>query len=101
MRHEFHEPTTGGQLLMTTSEPDFARYFFRERDKKFNSLVWNRGKAQHGSLFLESKRLILYTDKPAGEIGFELGFEEPAHFSRFFKKMAGITVSDFRKSIQG
>jgi len=50
---------------------------------------------------LESKRLILYTDKPAGEIGFELGFEEPAHFSRFFKKMAGITVSDFRKSIQG
>lgn len=50
MRHEFYEPATGGHLLMTVGEPDFARYFFRERDKKFNSLIWNRGKAQHVSI---------------------------------------------------
>ena len=31
---------------MTADEPDFARYFFRERNKLFNALVWNRGKAQ-------------------------------------------------------
>jgi AraC family transcriptional regulator, transcriptional activator of pobA len=46
MRHEYHDPAVGGQLLMTVGEPDFARYFFRERDKRFNALVWNRGPAQ-------------------------------------------------------
>ncbi|MEZ4934477.1 MAG: helix-turn-helix domain-containing protein [Saprospiraceae bacterium] len=35
---------------------------------------------------LEGKRLLLYTDQSASEIAYELGFEEPAHFSRFLKK---------------
>ncbi|HLP93044.1 MAG TPA: helix-turn-helix domain-containing protein [Saprospiraceae bacterium] len=48
-------------------------------------------------IFLESKRLLLYTNKSSGEIGFELGFEEPAHFSRFFKKMAGESPSEFKR----
>lgn len=277
MRHKFHEPATGGQLLMTVGERDFARYFFRERTQQFNALVWNRGKSQvltldemridmpentftalnvshsfrlersedaviwqfnrefyciithdaevscsgllfygrretmpivldeketrsfgllaevfvdefgnrdniqgemlrvllkrliikltrlvkaqssagelsttdldtvrqfnmlvennfktmhqvqdyanlmfkspktlsnlfsrHSErspvqiigdrIFLEAKRLILYTDKSAGEIGQELGFDEAAHFSRFFKKMAGLSPSEFKKT---
>jgi AraC family transcriptional regulator, transcriptional activator of pobA len=280
MRHEFHEPSAGGQFSMTVGEPDFARYFFRESEKRFNALVWNRGEAQvltidemrfevpantffalnvshsfrlersqdaviwqfnkefycivthdaevscsgllfygwrdgapifldeqetrsfgllvevfkdefenrdniqgemlrvllkrliikltrlvkaqsaasHLSvleldtvrqfnllvenhfkkqhlvqeyaqmmfkspktlsnlfskysdktpvqiiaerLFLEAKRLILYTDKSAGEIGFELGFEEPAHFSRFFRKMSGQSPTGFKRSERG
>ena len=279
MRHEFHDPASGGQFLMAVREPDFARYFFRERDKKFNAIVWNRGKtqcltidemrfevpentffslnvshsfrlersedvviwqfnrefycivthdsevscsgllfygwreatpivlneketrsfglladvfcdefenrdniqgemllvllkrliikltrlvksqssagalsvsdlnavrqfnllvennfkklhqvqdyanlmfkspktlsnlfAQHSEkspvqiiadrIFLESKRLILYTDLSVGEIGSEVGFDEPAHFSRFFKKMSGQTPSEFKKSVR-
>lgn len=279
MRYEYHDPASGGQLLMTTDEPDFARYFFRERNKLFNALVWNRGEAQsltidelrfevpanaffalnvshsfrlersedaviwqfnrefycivthdvevscsgllfygwregepifldekdirsfgllvevfkeefqnrdniqgemlrvllkrliikltrlvktqaHADvlsvnelntvrqfnmlvenhykrlhqvqeyanlmfkspktlsnlfskysektplqviserIFLESKRLLLYTDKPAGEIGYELGFGEAAHFSRFFKKMAGESPSEFKRSLE-
>ncbi len=47
--------------------------------------------------FLESKRLLLYTDKNASEIGYELGFEEPGHFSRFFRKMSGQSPSAFRE----
>lgn len=279
MRHEFYDPAFGGQFLMAVREPDFARYFFRERDKKFNAIVWNRGKAQYltidevrfevpentfvslnvshsfrlersedaviwqfnrefycivthdaevscsgllfygwreatpivldekdtrsfgllaevfcdefenrdniqgemlrvllkrliikltrlvksqsatsalsdsdlnavrqfnllvennfkklhqvqdyanlmfkspktlsnlfaqhseksplqiiaDRIFLECKRLILYTDLSAGEIGAEVGFDEPAHFSRFFKKMSGQTPSEFRKSVR-
>lgn len=279
MRYEYHDPASGGQLLMTADEPDFARYFFRERNKLFNALVWNRGDAQsltidelrfevpanaffalnvshsfrlersedaviwqfnrefycivthdaevscsgllfygwregepifldekdirsfgllvevfkeefqnrdniqgemlrvllkrliikltrlvktqaHADvlslneldtvrqfnmlvennykrlhqvqeyanlmfkspktlsnlfakysektplqviserIFLESKRLLLYTDKPAGEIGYELGFGEAAHFSRFFKKMAGESPSEFKRSLE-
>lgn len=52
----------------------------------------------HQRLALESKRLLLYTDKTAKEIGFEIGFQEEAHFSRFFKKMEGITPLKFRKA---
>lgn len=47
---------------------------------------------------LEAKRLIIYTDKTAKEIAFELGFEDAAHFSRLFKKTVGKSPSDFKKS---
>ncbi len=50
---------------------------------------------------LEGKRLLIYTDKPASEIGYELGFDEPAHFSRFFKKMTTQSPSDFKLELKG
>lgn len=46
---------------------------------------------------LEGKRLLLYTDQSSSEIAYELGFEEPAHFSRFFKKVVGKSPSEFKK----
>lgn len=48
----------------------------------------------------EAKRLLLYTRKSAKEIGSILGFEDVAAFSRFFKKMTGGSVSDYRKQAQ-
>ncbi|MEM6396160.1 MAG: helix-turn-helix domain-containing protein [Bacteroidota bacterium] len=45
---------------------------------------------------LEAKRLLRYSDKPISEIGYDLGFSESAHFSRFFKKMSGYSASKFR-----
>jgi AraC-like DNA-binding protein len=47
-------------------------------------------------IVLEAKRLLLYTDKSAKEIAFELGFEDAAYFSNFFKKNAEVSPSDFR-----
>lgn len=47
-------------------------------------------------IILEAKRYLHYTDKSAKEIAFELGFESPPHFSRFFKMYSGTNVSDFR-----
>lgn len=47
-------------------------------------------------LVLEAKRYLHYTDKSAKEIAYELGFESPAHFSRFFKQYAGTTISTFK-----
>ena len=44
-------------------------------------------------LVLEAKRYIHYTDRSAKEIAYELGFESPAHFSRFFKQYAGTNIS--------
>lgn len=47
-------------------------------------------------IVLEAKRSLHYTEKSAKEIAYELGFESPAHFSRFFKMYAGTNISDFR-----
>ncbi|MEN2399363.1 helix-turn-helix domain-containing protein [Flavobacterium sp. MC2016-06] len=47
-------------------------------------------------IVLEAKRYLHYTNKSAKEIAFELGFESPAHFSRFFKMYSGINVSEFK-----
>ena len=48
---------------------------------------------------LEAKRLINFTDKQNQEIAFELGFNDPAHFSRFFKKMTQMTPSEYRETL--
>jgi AraC-like DNA-binding protein len=37
-------------------------------------------------IILEAKRLILYTDLSLKQIGFEIGFNQPLHFSAFFRK---------------
>lgn len=47
-------------------------------------------------IILEAKRYLHYTTKSAKEIAFELNFESPAHFSRFFKMYSGTNVSEFR-----
>ncbi len=47
-------------------------------------------------IVLEAKRHLHYTEKSAKEIAFDLGFESPAHFSKFFKAYTGTNVSDFK-----
>jgi AraC-like DNA-binding protein len=49
-------------------------------------------------IIIEAKRLLSYTDKNVKQIMYELGFEDLAHFSNFFKKNTGISPLDFRNS---
>ncbi|MFN8285338.1 MAG: helix-turn-helix domain-containing protein [Chitinophagales bacterium] len=51
-------------------------------------------------LMLEIKRALVYSNKAVKEICFELNFEDPAYFVRFFKKHAGVTPLEYRKSVQ-
>jgi AraC family transcriptional activator of pobA len=51
----------------------------------------------HERIEAEAMRLLLYTRKSAKEISAILGFEDLAAFSRFFKKMTGESLSDYRK----
>ncbi len=50
-------------------------------------------------IILEAKRLIYFTDLTSKEIGYKLGFSEPAHFSAFFKNCTGVSPSKFRESV--
>jgi AraC family transcriptional regulator, transcriptional activator of pobA len=48
-------------------------------------------------LMLEAQRFLIYTKAPVAEIAYDLGFNDPAYFCRFFKKYTGITPKNFRK----
>lgn len=54
----------------------------------------------HERIMMEAKRLFYYTDKSAKEIAYELGFEDAAYFSSFFKKQMGISPTDFKNGKQ-
>lgn len=52
----------------------------------------------HERITLEAKRLLLYTDKSISEVGFDLGYEDPAYFSRFFKKHTDKSPKEFKEN---
>lgn len=54
-------------------------------------------KVIHDRIDAEAKRLLLYTNKTAKEIADLLNFDDLPTFSRFFKKMNGESISEFRK----
>lgn len=47
-------------------------------------------------VLLEAKRLLLHTDMSIKEVGYTIGFEDPLHFSSFFKKHTGSSPTAFR-----
>ncbi len=49
-------------------------------------------------ILLEAKRILLFTEQTNKELAYDLGFEEPSHFSNFFKKSNGVSPIDFRNS---
>ncbi len=51
----------------------------------------------HDRIILEAKRLLIYTEKSAKEIAYELGFEDASHLSRMFKKHTSFSPSGFKK----
>lgn len=50
----------------------------------------------HARLLMEAKHLLLNTDESNKEIAAQLGFENVSTFSRFFKRMTGRTLTEFR-----
>ncbi|GAB4420369.1 MAG: helix-turn-helix transcriptional regulator [Bacteroidia bacterium] len=51
-------------------------------------------------IMLEARRLAHFSDLTTKEVAFELGFADPAHFSKFFKNCAGLSFTDFRAGAQ-
>ncbi len=50
----------------------------------------------HEILFNESKKYLSGTSNSIAEISYLLGFSDPSHFNKFFKKMAQQTPRQFR-----
>jgi AraC-like DNA-binding protein len=71
--------------------PKFVTKHFQKLGAiKPSSFIKNR-------IWLEAKRLLIYTDKTVKEIAFELGFNDPAYFTRFFTKAISKSSLQFKK----
>jgi len=61
-------------------------------NKTLTSLISDR-------IIIEAKRELYLTNKAVKEIANELGYEDEFYFSRFFKKNANVSPSDYRKNV--
>jgi AraC family transcriptional activator of pobA len=52
-------------------------------------------------LMLEACRKLTYAPTGIASIAYELGFQDPAYFSRLFKKRLGVTPKEFRQQPTG
>jgi len=53
--------------------------------------------ATAGAALLEARRRLTYVAMPVAQIAPELGFCDPAYFSRFFRRHAGVPPDRFRR----
>ena len=51
-------------------------------------------------LIIEAQRKLQYSSLSVKELAYELGFNDPDYFSRFFKKCTGKSISEFLESSQ-
>lgn len=52
----------------------------------------------HYQIINHAKNLLSGTSEPISNIGYKLGFEYPANFSKFFKSRTGMSPNQFRKN---
>ncbi len=55
------------------------------------------GELLQDRLALEAQRMLIYSTAPVAVIAYDLGFSDPAYFSRFFKRRVGSSPSTFRE----
>lgn len=79
--------------LLNKSPKTLANSFAKYSEKSPLAIIQER-------IVLEAKRLLFYTDKTASEIAYEVGFDEPSSFSRFFKKHTSISPSKFKAEMK-
>lgn len=77
--------------LLSVSEKVLSRELKSLTNKTPKSYIEDR-------VVLEAKRLLVYSNLSIKEIGFNLGFEEPSNFNKFFKSHTQSTPADFRIS---
>lgn len=53
----------------------------------------------HARIMLEAKRNLVYTSLTIKTVAEMLGFADPAYFTRFFKRQAGLSPKEFRQQL--
>lgn len=75
------------------SPKSLTKHFQKIRVQKPRDFIKNR-------IVLEAKRKLIYTDFSVKEIAFDLGFNDPAYFTRFFTKATQKSPLQFKKELK-
>ena len=106
---------TSGDNVVRTFKTEVDQYYKQEHstnfyanqlhispdhlNRTFKSKIGKTAKEYIQSrIITEAKRLLYFTALSNKEIGYELGFNEPANFSAFFKKHTQLSPSSFKKA---
>ncbi|MBQ4424815.1 MAG: helix-turn-helix domain-containing protein [Lachnospiraceae bacterium] len=92
VRHHLSEPVSVEKMAETffLSRPYLSSKFRQETGQTLTDFILNE-KTE------EAKRLLRYSDKPLSAISAYLGFSSHGHFSRVFKRCAGVTPGEYRE----
>lgn len=70
----------------------YLSYMLKQHGSTFSALVW-RQRLQNAQEWLAAPQL---NDLAISEIAYNVGFKSPAHFSRMFTRVCGVTPRDYR-----
>ncbi len=92
VRHHLSEPVSVEKMAEAffLSRPYLSSKFKQETGQTLTDFILKE-KTE------EAKRLLRYSDKPLSAISAYLGFSSHGHFSRVFKKYAGLTPGEYRE----
>ncbi|MEK4030001.1 helix-turn-helix domain-containing protein [Pseudobacillus sp. FSL P4-0506] len=93
IENNFHKGVTLEEVASHVHLSPFylSKLFKKELNVNFVSYVTERKMEK-------AKELLQSTDMPVLNIALELNYQEPNYFSKVFKKVTGMTPSDFRKT---
>ncbi len=80
-------------VLMHMSSKSLSNLFTRYYKKSPLKVIMER-------IVLEAKRLLEFSDFNINEISDQLGFDEAAHFSHFFKRHTGVAPKAYKASLK-
>jgi AraC family transcriptional activator of pobA len=71
--------------------------FYAERLAMKRAIGVTAGHLIRQRMLTEAKRQLVFTNQAITEISYDLGFSDPSHFARFFRKNTGMTPHGFRE----
>lgn len=92
------------ERFATMQEPEDYAQLLRCTERALNAAARRCAGATTSQLIrdrviLEAKRLLAHSGAQVAQVATQLGFDDPAYFSRCFKKHTGRTPVEFRQSI--
>lgn len=89
-RFRLREPVSSHAAALGTSETRLRAACARIAGRSPAAMIDDRA-------MLEARRALLYTNLSIAEVGFAIGFGDPAYFSRFFTRHAGMSPARYRQ----
>ena len=87
-----HLPVAGYASALGVTPTHLTRLCRRIAGRSASALIYDR-------LALEARRQLIYTARPVSEIAYDLGFQDPAHFAKFFRRQTGQSPMQLRAAV--